>query len=261
MALPAYREPGDLYDYPDIYQFLKMFDLVIASVRERTDFHRITYETLQQAAEHGVRHREMFWNPTIHMACGVPYETAVDGIIDGIRDARTDLIQCFLIADINRMGTPELGLEMVQTVLAHPREEVVGIGMDYAEAENPPRSSGRPGRLAGERATAHGARERRRAGPQRRDVPGLLGASASTTGTTCSRTSGSPTRCADQGVVFRAARGRRRGCTSSGSDPPPDPGDGAAGAEDHGRLRRPADVPDGSDQRLRGAGRAHGIRA
>ena len=72
------------------------------------------------------------------MACGVPYETAVDGIIDGIRDARTDFgIQCFLIADINRMGTPELGLEMVQTVLAHPREEVVGIGMDYAEAENP----------------------------------------------------------------------------------------------------------------------------
>ena len=68
VALPAYREPEDLYDYPDIYQFLKMFDLVIASVRERADFHRITYETLQQAAEHGVRHREMFWNPTIHMA-------------------------------------------------------------------------------------------------------------------------------------------------------------------------------------------------
>jgi adenosine deaminase len=112
VALPAYRAPEDLYDYPDIYQFLKIFDLVIASLRERVDFHRITYETLQQAAEHGVRHRERFWNPTIHMACGVPYETAVDGIIDGIRDARTDFgSQCFLIADINRMGTPELGLE------------------------------------------------------------------------------------------------------------------------------------------------------
>ena len=88
VALPAYREPADLYDYPDIYRFLKMLDLVMASVRDREDFHRITYETLQQAAEHGVRHREMFWNPTTHMACGVPYETAVDGIIAGIRDAR-----------------------------------------------------------------------------------------------------------------------------------------------------------------------------
>jgi hypothetical protein len=45
----------------------------------------------------------MFWNPTTHMACGVPYATAVDGIIDGIRDARTDFgIQCVLIAAINR---------------------------------------------------------------------------------------------------------------------------------------------------------------
>ena len=58
VALPAYREPEDLYNYPDIYQFLKIFDLVIASVRERVDFHRITYETLQQAAEHGVRYHE-----------------------------------------------------------------------------------------------------------------------------------------------------------------------------------------------------------
>jgi adenosine deaminase len=33
VALPAYREPADLYDYPDIYQFLTMLDLVMASVR------------------------------------------------------------------------------------------------------------------------------------------------------------------------------------------------------------------------------------
>jgi adenosine deaminase len=46
VALPAYREPADLYDYPDIYQFLKMLDRVMASVRDRHDFHRITYETL-----------------------------------------------------------------------------------------------------------------------------------------------------------------------------------------------------------------------
>jgi adenosine deaminase len=61
----------------------------------------------------------------------------VDGIIAGIRDARTDFgISCVLIAAINRMETPELGLEMVRTVIEHPREEVVGIGMDYAEAEH-----------------------------------------------------------------------------------------------------------------------------
>ena len=97
VALPTYRVPEDLYNYPDFPQFIQMLDLVMASIRDRADFHRITYETLQQAAEHGVRHREMFWNPTTHMACGVPYATAVDGIIDGIRDARTGFgIQCVL---------------------------------------------------------------------------------------------------------------------------------------------------------------------
>jgi adenosine deaminase len=89
----------------------------------------------------------------------------VDGIIAGIRDARTDFgIQCFLIAAINRMGTPELGLEMVQTVLDHPREELVGIGMDYAEAEHPPETFGKAYRLAGERGL-------RRTGHASEDAP------------------------------------------------------------------------------------------
>ena len=52
VALPAYREPEDLYDYPDIYQFLQMLDLVMASVQDRADFHRITYATLQSFYEY-----------------------------------------------------------------------------------------------------------------------------------------------------------------------------------------------------------------
>jgi len=204
VALPAYREPEDLYNYPDFSQFIQIFDRVIASVRDRADFHRITYETLQQAAEHGVRHREMFWNPTSHMACGVPYATAVDGIIDGIRDARTDFgIQCVLIAAINRTGTPELGLEMVQTLLAHPREEVVGIGMDYAEADNPPEKFWKAYRLAGERGlqrTAHASED----GPARNveTCLDLLGCERIDHGYHVLEDERITRRCADQGVVF-----------------------------------------------------------
>ena len=163
VALPPHEQPEDLYDYPDIYGFLQMYDAVSHSVRDRDDFHRITYETLQEGAAHGVRHREMFWSPTAHMEIGVPYETAVDGIIDGIRDARTDLgIQCLLIADINRMQSPEAGLEMVQIVIDHPREELIGIGMDYAEAEHPPEKFWKAFRLAAEhgyRLTSHASED------------------------------------------------------------------------------------------------------
>jgi adenosine deaminase len=181
-----------------------MLDLVMASVRYREDFHRITYETLQQAAEHGVRHREMFWNPTTHMACGVPDETAVDGISAGIRDARADFgIPCVLIAGINRMGTPEHGRELVQTVLAHPRDEVIGIGMDYAEAEHPPEQFWKAYRLAGQRGlrrTAHASED----APARNveTCLDLLGYERIDHCDHVLEDERITKRCADQGVVF-----------------------------------------------------------
>ena len=139
VELPPHKKPGDLYQYDNILDFLKIYNLVGQCVSDHDDFRRITYETLQEAHEHGVRHREMFWSPMDHLEFGVPYETAVDGIIEGIHDAEKDLgITCRLIADINRMKPPEAGYEMVETVLAHPREELVGIGLDYAEANDPP---------------------------------------------------------------------------------------------------------------------------
>ena len=204
VPLPDYKKPEDIYDYPDIYQFLKMYDVVSQSVREREDFQRIAYETLQQAAEHGVRHREMFWSPTTHMGFGVPYETAVDGIIDGIRDAATDFgVQCFLIADINRMESPELGLEMVQTVIEHPRDELVGIGMDYAEAEYPPERFWKAYRLArqhGLHRTAHASED---APPRNVETClDLLGCERIDHGYHVIEDGRIVKRCADEGVVF-----------------------------------------------------------
>ena len=90
VPLPDYEEPEDLYDYPDIYKFLHMYDNTALGVIDREDFERICYETLTEAADHNVRYREMFFNPTTHMAAGVDYETCVDGLIDGINAARAD---------------------------------------------------------------------------------------------------------------------------------------------------------------------------
>src|SRR5690606_15918447 len=111
VALPPYEEPEDLYDYPDIYKFLHMYDNTALGVVDREDFERIAYETLTEAAENNVRYREMFFNPTTHMAAGASYETCVDGLVDGIEAARVDHgIECRLIAAINRMQEPELAV-------------------------------------------------------------------------------------------------------------------------------------------------------
>ncbi len=92
----------------------------------------------------------MFFNPTTHMAAGASYETCVDGLIDGIHQAKAEFgIDAALIAAVNRMASPDLAVEMVQTMIDHPRDEVIGIGMDYAEAEFPPERFWKAYRMAG----------------------------------------------------------------------------------------------------------------
>jgi adenosine deaminase len=163
IELPPYEQPDDLYDYPDIYEFLKMYDVAAHAVRDADDFRRVAYETLEEAHAHGVRYREMFWSPQAHLETGVRYTTALDGLIRGIHEAETDFgIQCRLIADINRMQSSEAGLAMVELVVDNPRPELIGIGLDYAEIGNPPEKFERAFALAGRHGlhrTAHASEE------------------------------------------------------------------------------------------------------
>ena len=80
-------------------------------------------------------------------------------MIAGLRDAERDFgIIGRLIPSIDRESSPELGLEMVEAVVANPRDEVIGIGMDYLEVGNPPEKFWMAYRLAernGLRRTAH----------------------------------------------------------------------------------------------------------
>jgi adenosine deaminase len=204
VALPPHHEPGDIYDYPDILKFLEIYSLVAHVVRDADDFHRITYETLQQAREHNVRYREMFWSPMAHMEIGVPYLTAIDGIVAGIRDAAKDFgIQCRLIADIDRMKPAEAGLEMLENVLAHRREEVIGMGLDYAESGNPPEKfwkAFRRAAAAGLHLTAHACEE----GPPRNieTCLDLLGCERIDHGYHVMDDERITARCAAEGVVF-----------------------------------------------------------
>jgi len=204
VKLPPYKKPQDLYQYDNILDFLKIYALVGQCVRDHDDFRRITYETLQEAHDHGVRHREMFWSPMDHLAFGVPYETAIDGIIEGIHDAVKDFgITCWMIADINRMQPPEAGAEMVETVLAHPREELVGIGLDYAEANDPPEKFWRAFRLAGKgglHRTAHACED----APARNveTCLDLLGCERIDHGYHVLEDERIAQRCRDEGVVF-----------------------------------------------------------
>ncbi|MGY9075563.1 MAG: adenosine deaminase family protein, partial [Acidimicrobiales bacterium] len=103
----------------------------------------------------------------------------------------------------NRMESPELAVEMVETLLAHPREEVIGIGMDYAEANFPPEvfwKSYRMAERAGYRLTAHQAED---ASPRNIETClDLLGCDRVDHGYHVVEDEAIMRRCRDEGVVF-----------------------------------------------------------
>lgn len=205
--LPGNRTAENLYDYPDILEFLQVYTMVAGLMRDHDDFHRVAYETLQEAHEHGVRYREMFFSPMAHLGSGVPYATAVDGLVAGIRDAETDMgIQCRLIADIDRMQEPEAGLEMLELVLGHRPPELIGLGLDYAEAGNPPEKHWKAfakAKRAGLHRTAHSCED----APARNveTCLDLLGCERIDHGYYVLGDESLVRRCADEGVVFTCA--------------------------------------------------------
>jgi adenosine deaminase len=132
------EDPRLLYRYDSLDSFLAVFWLVQETLVDRDDWARIAYESLVDAAAHGLRYREMFFTPARHLAGGPTLREIVAGLTDGIEAAEADAgVRCALIADIDRAYGAEAGLELVELLGALRRsgsaERVVGIGADSTE--------------------------------------------------------------------------------------------------------------------------------
>ncbi len=127
-------------------------------LKRPADLHRIAYEHLAAAAAENVRHSEIFWNPTgtAHL---FPYAAGADAILAGFADAAAEFgVSALLIPAIDREDTPEAAGQLVEWMAAHPRDGIVGLGIDYRETDRPPELFWRAwaaARALGLRLTAH----------------------------------------------------------------------------------------------------------
>ncbi len=155
------RPAAEMYPFTTFYEFLDILRLCALSLRTPADFSRAAYECVEDLHRHGaVRHTEIFFNPHYFTPNGATYPDIVDGLIDGLERAEDKFgVSSLLIACIDRsVCLPSEALQMLEWMAAHPRDKVVGVGLDGAERAGPPllwveawRQAGR----AGYRRTAH----------------------------------------------------------------------------------------------------------
>ncbi len=131
-------DPEELYRFDSLDSFLAVFWLIQELLATRDDWARVAYESLVDAAAHGLRYREMFFTPARHLASGQDLGQIVAGLTEGIAGAEAETgVRCMLIADIDRAYGPEAGRELIDRLAELRRsgraERVIGVGADSTE--------------------------------------------------------------------------------------------------------------------------------
>jgi adenosine deaminase len=136
-----YASPEELraaYAFSDLQSFLDLYYQLMAVLRTEQDFTDVAEAYLARAAEQGVRHAEIFFDPQAHTSRGVEVGTVVHGLDAALAKAQqrygisTKLILCFL-----RDLSAESALETFEQ--ARPYLDLIaGVGLDSAEVGNPP---------------------------------------------------------------------------------------------------------------------------
>lgn len=139
------EDPTELYRYQSLDSFLEIFWLVQSLLADPDDWARAAYESIVDAAPHGLRYREMFFTPARHLAAGQRLRDIVAGLGRGIERAEEDTgVRCMLICDIDRSFGPGPAQELVDEAAELKRvglgERLIGIGMDSTEKGMDPRA-------------------------------------------------------------------------------------------------------------------------
>lgn len=191
------------------FPLLRVYELISASLRTHDDFARVVFEALEDGQrDSNLVYAELAFSPSVHMQAGVDYEEMVAGMSAGFARARAELgVDGRALAAVNREDTPQVALDMVRTVIAHPCDDVVGIGLDFYELAGMPEHFAEAFALAGE----HGLHRTAHAGehaPTAQTVAtaiDVLGCERIDHGYQILRDPEIVARCADLGIVFNVA--------------------------------------------------------
>lgn len=131
VALPS-DNLDKLLDSDNLVDFLKLFNAAHEVIVTGDDFARVAYDGVRDAIGEGnLRYREYYLNPQNFAPRGMSYADVIDPVIAGLRAAEADFGVGFgIVVAINRQFSASAAVDLVQSVIDNPRDEVFGIGQD-----------------------------------------------------------------------------------------------------------------------------------
>ncbi len=149
------------YRFSNLQSFLDVYYRACSVLIHERDFYELTAAYVTRARAQGVRHVEIFFDPQTHTTRGIAFETVVSGIDRALAEARRSGMTAHLIMCFLRDLAVDDAAATLEQALAH-REAIFGVGLDSAEAGNPPQKF----RDVFERAIAEGFRAVAHAGEE-----------------------------------------------------------------------------------------------
>lgn len=140
VAIPfaSVEEVRAAYDFSNLQDFLDIYYQGMGVLQTEQDFFDLTFAYLQRANADNVRHVEIFFDPQGHTERGVPFDTAIGGILRALDAGQQKfgisygLIMCFLrhLDEDAAFAT----LHQAEPWL----DRITGVGLDSSEVGHPP---------------------------------------------------------------------------------------------------------------------------
>jgi len=150
------------YRFENLQSFLNLYYAGMSVLRTERDFEDLALAYFKRAQQQNIKHAEMFFDPQAHVQRGIRFEAALDGLWSAMRRSErefglsTQLIMCFL------RDLPEASASEMLDLALRFQDRIAGVGLDSAEAGNPPdkfQAVYDRARANGFRAVAHAGEE------------------------------------------------------------------------------------------------------
>ena len=134
LPFASVAEVAQAYRFTDLQSFLDIYYQGAAVLQTEQDFYELMKAYLDRAADGGIRHAEIFFDPQTHTERGIGFDIFMNGFRAAMADVdevSTSLILCFL----RHLGGADAAATMA---MAEPHlEGVIAVGLDSSEVGFP----------------------------------------------------------------------------------------------------------------------------